>query len=293
MKTQIIITLCFVLFCHIFYSQTARKPSANYTKEKSEIRTQIKSLSEIKDSNDFDKLARVFNKGTFNEISHLLFAIDRSRSNKVYYINTPKYEFHLYFINDLPGLNYTQEDIKKNYKDDKRRFIFGTVSWQNHIKVYTYEFWEGDIITPEILTITQKVIWESFNDSILFKTNSTAREAVAQSIEIDYIAQDQLVKEHPYIALNPGTAKGMIRIFDSMDDIEDVDENTILVLKEVPISIPAVAGVITEKASTLLSHVNVLARGLKIPSIYIRDASIEMQQYEGKQVPDGFSIPFA
>ena len=284
MKTQLFFIFCLVIVCFTAYSQTAQKPSANFTQEKTNTKTKIASLSVISDSKDFDQLARIYNKGTINEIPHLLFVIDRSRNNKVYYINTPMYEFHLYFINDLLGQNYTQEDIKKNYKDDKRRFIFGTVSCQNHIKTYTYEFWDGDNITPELLNITQKAIIESFNDTILFKTNSTAHEEIAQSIGINYITQDQLVKEYPYIALNPGTAKGKICILDSVEDIEDMDDNTILVLKEVPIAIPAVAGVITEKASTLLSHVNVLARGLKIPSIYIKDASVEMQKYEGKWV---------
>ena len=274
----------FIVICFSSYPQTGRKPSANYTQEKTDTKTKAPSLSIIKDSKDFNKLARVYNNGTIHEIPHILFMIDRSQSNKMYYINTPMYEYHLYFINDLLGQAYTAEDIANNYKDNKRRFIFGTISYQNHIKVYTYEFWDGDKINPELLYIAQKTIIESFNDTILFKTNSTAHEEVAKSLGINYISQDQLVKGYPYIALNLGNAKGKIRIFDSIEDIQDIDENTILVLKEVPISIPAVAGVITEKASTLLSHVNVLARGLKIPSIYIKDACAEMQKYEGKFV---------
>ena len=69
MKTQTIFIFCFLFFCFLFFcfvshSQTAQKPSANYTQEKTDTKTTTKSLSVIKDSKDFNNLARVYNKGT-------------------------------------------------------------------------------------------------------------------------------------------------------------------------------------------------------------------------------------
>ncbi len=272
------------LLCLKSSAQTAQKPSASYTREKTEVKTEIASLSVIKKKGDFDQLARVYNKGTINEIPHLLFAIDRNNKNRIYYINTPKYEFHLNFINEQLVRNYTPFDIRSNYLDSTRRFVFGTIAFQNLIKKYTYEFWEGDRITPDILVCAQKAITGSFADPIIFKTNSTLHEYAAKALSIAYVTQEQLVKEYAYIALNAGNTKGRIRIADSLEGVKDIADYDILVLKEVPIAIPAVAGVITERASTLLSHVNILARGLKIPSIYLKDATAEMQAYDGKFV---------
>ena len=279
-----LILLSFTLSCFVCYSQMAQKPSGNYTQEKNAVKSSTASISFVKNATDFNQLARVYNKGTVNEIPHLLFMIDRKDSNKVYYINTPMYEFHLYFINALLGQNYTSDDIAANYKDEKRRFILGTISYQKLIKAYTYEYWEGDAITSELLKTTQKAINQSFNDTIILKTNSTQHEEVAIYSKIEYISQYRLIKEQPYIALNIGSAKGRVKILESTEDLSDVDENTILVLKEVPISIPPVAGIITDKASTLLSHVNILAKALKIPNAYIRDASTEIKKYEGKYI---------
>jgi len=281
---RICFTLLFSLLTVLVSAQIAQKPSANYTSEKTDVKTSKSYLSGIKQYSDFYQLARVYNKQTLHETPHLLFAIDRNRNNKIYYINTPLYEFHLYFINDILGREYTPDDIKGNYKNESRRYIFGTISYQSLIKQFTYEFWEGDVLTPTLLLCAQQAITDSFYAPICFKTNSALHDEEARKAAIDYITQEQIIKEYPYIPLNTGVTRGRIRIARDVDELSNVAETDILVLKEVPISIPAVAGVITEQASTLLSHVNVLARAMKIPSIYLRDAATVLAPYEGKFV---------
>lgn len=280
--------ITFILFLGLFSgwlnAQTAQKPSANYTAEKTNVKTTESHLSEIKQYKDFYQLARVYNKRTIHEIPHVLFAIDRNQNNKVYYINTPQYEFHLYFINDMLGRDYTPDDIKNNYKDESRRYIFGTLSYQPLIKQFTFEFWEGDILTPVLLSCAWKAIKSSFYAPVVFKTNSTSHEKTAKKVALNYVTQEQIIKKYPYIPLNTGTTKGRIRIAENVDQLRDIAETDILVLREVPISIPTVAGVITEQASTLLSHVNVLARAMKIPSIYLKDAATVLAPYDGKFV---------
>lgn len=281
---RIYFILAFCLFVGLTNGQTAQKPSANYTTEKTDIKTTKSYLSEISRYDDFYQLARVYNKQTMYEIPHILFAIDRNKNNRIYYINTPLYEFHLYFINDMLGRNYTPDDIKGNYKDESRRYIFGTLSYQPLVRQFTYEFWEGDVLTPALLSCAQQVIADSFYNRVVFKTNSTQHESIAKKAAVKHITQEQIIKECPYIPLNAGVAKGRIRIAEDVDKLKDISETDILVLREVPVSIPTVAGVITERASTLLSHVNVLARAMKIPSMYLGNATATLAPYNGKFV---------
>jgi len=49
----------------------------------------------------------------------------------------------------------------------------------------------------------------------------------------------------------------------------------------VPIQLPPVAGIITSKPSTPLSHINLLAKGWGIPNAYIKNARELFQQYDG------------
>ncbi|NDV60642.1 PEP/pyruvate-binding domain-containing protein [Bacteroides sp. 519] len=282
MRTYFLLIFSFSVV--LLNAQIARKPSANYTTEKTDVKTSTSYLSEIKEYKDFYQLARIYNKGTLHEIPHILFAIDRNKKDEVYYINTPLYEFHLHFLNEILNRNYTPEDLKSYYKDESRRFILGTISYQSLIKQFTYEFWEGDKLTSGILASAQQAITNSFSATIVLKTNATQHEDAARKASVKYVTQEQIIKEYPYIPLNTGTTKGRIRIADNIEELTNISENDILILKEVPISIPTVSGVITERASTLLSHVNVLARAMKIPSLYLKDASQKLKPYEGKYV---------
>ena len=43
-------------------------------------------------------------------------------------------------------------------------------------------------------------------------------------------------------------------------------------LKELPLTLPPVRGIIVAKPSSPLSHINILAKGWNIPNVYIKDA---------------------
>lgn len=74
-------------------AQIASKPSANYTTEKTDVKTSDSYFTEVKTYNDFFQLARIYNRGTQHGMPHILFTIDRNKDNRIYYI--PLYEFHM------------------------------------------------------------------------------------------------------------------------------------------------------------------------------------------------------
>jgi phosphoenolpyruvate synthase/pyruvate phosphate dikinase len=49
----------------------------------------------------------------------------------------------------------------------------------------------------------------------------------------------------------------------------------------VPVQLPPVAGIITTKPSTPLSHINLLAKGWGIPNVYIKNAQELLKEYNG------------
>src|SRR5262249_49717418 len=66
-----------------------------------------------------------------------------------------------------------------------------------------------------------------------------------------------------------------------LDEHVEIGFNEILVLDEVPVQLPPVAGVITTRPSTPLSHINLLAKGWGIPNAYIKNAVELFKQYDG------------
>lgn len=242
-------------------------------------------LAKVQSQAEFQQLARVYNAGTPLEIPHLLFVIDRQRGNRIYYLDTPRYGLHETFARErslLPGKD--KAALTAQYKDPNRRLLFGTLSWQRDLPGYTYEFWEGDRLTPDLLKVADEAVSKSFYAPVKFKSNSTLQEQAAKTTGLAFVTQEALLREQPFLPLNPGRAQGRLRIVASVDNTPDLARDDIVVLDEVPIWLPPVAGLITQRPSTLLSHVNLLAKGWGVPNAYVRDAATALRQYDGQWV---------
>jgi hypothetical protein len=271
-------------------AQTARKPSSYEYRPGSEIApaqptTGPDYLSRIDSRAQFMQLARVYNAGTALEMPHLIFVIDRKNAARIYYINTPRFDLHEQFVR-RQGLvrSLDKATLNAQYRDPERRFLFGTLSWQRDLPGYTYEFWEGDKLTAPLLRQTDEVLHASFRDPIRFKTNSTQHEQLAGSMKLAYVSQEALIREQRFLPLNTGRAEGRIRIVRSEAQLRTLTPRDIPVLDEVPIALAPVAGLVTQRPSTLLSHVNLLAKGWGIPNVYVRDAQNALRHYDGRWV---------
>jgi rifampicin phosphotransferase len=241
-----------------------------------------RSLPALHSRADFDRLARVYTDQPY-ALPHVLFVIDRKDSNKIYYVNSQRYRFHKDFVNGTYlSLERGEEFWKNNYINPNRRFILGTLAWQSPVKRFTFEFWEGDQIPAEQIKLTADVLKESFYAPVAFKPNSTKQEQDSAGIQgLDRVLQSDIAREQEYEALNVAKGLGRIHIIENLDEHVEIGFNEILVLKEVPLSLPPVAGVIVSKPSTPLSHINLLVKGWKVPNAYIKNADELLKDYNG------------
>ncbi len=265
------------------FAQYTRKPSP--TNEPAgamdqKPRSSERYLGKINSRSEFDLMARVYHQKTPYALPHVMFVIDRSRNNKIYYVNSQKYRFHKDFLIGnylvLKGADLF-EDI---YIKENRRFIVGTVAWQSTVKKYTFEFWEGDLIPGKQIATVNEVINSSFYETVSFKPNSTGQDKFAIDLGIPRITSDEISKNQEYLALNTATGVGRLHIIDKLDDSVEIGYNEILVLNEVPIDLPPVRGIIVTKPSTPLSHINLLAKGWGIPNAYIKDADKLLKEFD-------------
>ncbi|HJQ31137.1 MAG TPA: PEP/pyruvate-binding domain-containing protein [Pyrinomonadaceae bacterium] len=254
------------------------------------------SMSALRSRAEFDSLARVYNDQPY-ALPHIIFVIDRKDGNRVYYVNSRRFIFHKDFVNGTYlSLERGVEFFKNNYLNPNRRFILGTLAWQAPVKRYTFEFWEGDLIPAELIKLTSDLLNKSFFDKVAFKPNSLRQEQAAATINgFDVVTQGDIAREQEYQPLNLAKGLGRIHIIDKLDDHVEIGFNEILVLNEVPISLPPVAGVIVSKPSTPLSHINLLVKGWGVPNAYIRNANEILKQYDGwwvsfETAPDKYTI---
>ncbi len=263
-------------------SQMARKPSP--TREPAGFvatsKTDKNSLPKIATQGDFDSLARVYHQGTPYALPHVMFAIDRRNGNKIYFINSNRYRVHKDFLLAMYMIPRGTDVFGPVYQDQNRRFIVGTIAWQKTVEKFTWELWEGDLATPEMIRQANDVINKGFFAKVFFKPNSIRQEDETANLAIDRVTQDDINRNEAYLALNTGTAVGRIHIIDKLDDTVEVGDNEILILKELPLNLPQVRGVIVAQPSSPLSHINILAKGWNIPNIYIKDADKLFREFD-------------
>jgi|CXWL01.1.fsa_nt_gi hypothetical protein len=238
------------------------------------------SLGKIASQADFDSIRRVYHADTPYAMPHAMFVIDRRAGNKIYFVNSQKYRFHKDFLLATYLVPRGADVFKPIYVDQDRRFMVGTIAWQKTVEKFTWELWEGDLATGAMIKTANDTINKAFFQPVAYKPNSIRQEDASSGLGIDRILQDELNRNQAYLALNTGKAVGRLHIIDKLDDTVEIGDNEILVLKELPLTLPPVRGIILAKPSSPLSHINILAKGWNIPNVYIKDADRLFREYD-------------
>ncbi|HEX8354321.1 MAG TPA: PEP/pyruvate-binding domain-containing protein [Pyrinomonadaceae bacterium] len=280
----------------VFASAGAALGQTRKRMAKPEASTPQRSLPALRSRADFDRLARVYTDQPY-ALPHVIFVIDRKDGNKIYYVNSQRFRFHKDFVNGTYlSLERGQEFFRNNYLNENRRFILGTLAWQAPVKRYTFEYWEGDLATAELIGLTADVIKKTFFEPVAYKPNSMRQEQEAARVAgLDRVTQSDIARGQEYQALNVAKGIGRIHVIDKLDEHVEIGFNEILVLNAVPLSLPPVAGVIISQPSTPLSHINLLVKGWGVPNAYIKNAHELLKQYDGWWVsfetqPDKYTI---
>ena len=250
------------------------------------LQSETRFLPAIPSREQFDSIAVTYDANTPYALPHALFVIDRKDQNKIYYVNTKRYPFHKDFVNGTYlSLERGRELFENNYLKPNRRFIMGTVAYQTPVRRWTFEFWEGDLIPADQIKLAYNIINKTFFAPVAFKPNSLRQDEASAAIAgLPRVLQSEISKEQEYQALNVAKGLGRIHIIPKLDDHVEIGFNEILVLNEVPVQLPPVAGIITTQPSTPLSHINLLAKGQGIPNAYIRNAQELLKDYDGRWV---------
>jgi hypothetical protein len=278
----LVLVICGSIFVQGSYAQGATKPSQRNVEKKvaaGSLGTPKNSLPAISKREEFDLIARAYHQGTPFALPHVMFVIDRRAKNKIYYVNSQKFRFHKDFLLATYLVPRGADVFKPIYIDQDRRFLVGTIAWQSTVDKFTWELWEGDMASAELIKTANGVINASFFEKVHYKPNSTRQDDATASLGIERVLQDEINRNQSFLALNPGTAVGRIHIIDKLDDTVEIGDNEIIVLKELPITLPPVRGIIVAKPSSPLSHINVLAKGWNIPNVYIKDADKLFREY--------------
>ena len=235
-----------------------------------------------------DSLPRIHSRAEFDSISriadypytlpHVLFVIDRLHQDRIYYVNSKRFESHRVFANaTYLSLETGQKFFQDNYLRSDRRFYMGTVSYQTPIRKWTIEFWEGDLISKEGLKETARIVQRTFFAPVAFKPNSLHQEEIGTQLAgVPMVLSRDIVAPSDYMPVSLGAAVGRLRVLDKFDDKTVIQPDEIVVLPNAPVDLPPVAGTITSEPASPLSHISLRSKSLGIPDAYIKGAQVHL-----------------
>jgi len=270
LRSFVFVIAIFAMLVGNNFAQMSGKPSPSREPEGSRPDTpdsKKNSLAKISSQEDFDSIARTYHANTPYSLPHAMFVIDRRAKNKVYFVNSQRFKFHKDFLLATYLVPRGADVFKPIYIDKDRRFIVGTIAWQRTVEKFTWELWEGDLANSALIKTANDAINAAFFAPVAYKPNSNNQEDQSASLEIPRVLQSDINKNQEYLALNPGKAVGRIHIIDKLDDTVEIGDNEIIILKELPISLPPVRGIIVAKPSSPLSPINILAKGWNDPNV--------------------------
>jgi len=218
-------SLVLLLFVSIVSAKQTQKAAPKY-------------LSAIKTQQQFDTLKRIYYRGRLAAIPHMMFVIDREK-NKVYYVNSKQYTFHTDFIySNYLSLERGSKFYENNYLKNDRRFILGTVAFQPSVNKYTFEFWEGDLISANLIELTDHLLQDSFFQPLSYKPNSLRQEQESASLtSLPKVFESDIEGERSYEAINQGEAIGILRLIEQDPPERHFEHDDIVMFKQVPVSL--------------------------------------------------------
>ena len=251
---------------------------------------------EIKTKEQFNSLSSPsFLSASFNMPS-LMFVIDRSNDD-IYYIDSQKYFIHLDFINSqYLSLTKGKTFIENQLDNGRRRFIMGFVVKKGD-KDYILEFWEDDVMSPDIFEKTFKKVEKTFFSKIIF--NPLSQEQML--IMVDDLSDIPVVKNpvyqsvEKYQMINRGKSFGKLIISGEIKEGLTTEFGNIAVIKYSPQSLAGATGFVSGEIKSNLSHACILAQTVNIPAFYMPGAGKKLAAFKDKYVEfevkrDTFSI---
>ncbi len=226
-------------------------------------------------------------------------AVDWNAAPKIHLYDTKVYQGHSEFVARGLGRKIRFANFKKLSKESKIReympfFLYdltakpyknklGNFNWAIRLENYNYDDKPAHL-AEEILKLNKMVsgLDKSFSGKglIILTEGDNNPLGVAKLGKIltksseSYTTLNQLIKHvggKKMDVLNAGTAYGLLKLVKNEKELDLLLPTDIALLNYVPVHIPPVAGILSLKPQTPLSHVNLLAKNRGTFNAYVTD----------------------
>ncbi len=201
------------------------------------------------------------------------------KSDSLYFLGSKQYKNHYEFCHNVLGyMDGAGNFLKKNYSNGpERKYLLSNINYFHASNSYVLDISPVDLMSAgQIVKIYQMVVKSTFiGKNILFLVNSPRLQKMKEQLngQIPVIEPSEIYQGLTYQAVSKYTNSGKLRMVEDIETLtEPVHPDEIIILKNIPNYLPAVAGVIVTEFQTPLSHISILGLNRKIPICAYSDA---------------------
>ncbi len=215
------------------------------------------------------------------------------KSAKMYYINNAfaiyHHDFTEKYFNNNQGLNVFNEN---NYSDNpNREYFLGNINYYPETKQYIFELSASDEMGIENIEKFYNLIVSSVETtrkiSLMLNSNRLLDMKAELEKKMPVTDPSVLYKNLKYQAIANFEAEGRLIFVEDITKLTTPLKRTdIVVLKNTPLQIPILSGLIVNEFQTPLSHVSILGQNRKIPIFAYRNSfdNSELRKLEGQLI---------
>lgn len=206
----------------------------------------------------------------YGQVSSVKVVYD-NKTEKLHFISSKNYEFHyeycmdkLHFSGDLGDFNDVSYSGLKS-----RRFLLANINYYKALDKFTFELGPSDRMNIKQLEMFYKKVAETvfFKDRFYLMLNTSHVNSIANSnSSMPTISPDVIYDGQVYQPISKQKSYGRVRVIENWEEeYLEILPTDIIIVKEIPLVFPMVAGVIVTEFQTPLSHVTLLGQNRKIP----------------------------
>lgn len=229
------------------------------------------SLKKLDSRLDFDRLSGPPLAEKYGNVSSIKLVYELNSKN-IYYINSQNFRYHhdfcIYRLGHEVDLDYFNKINYSNHPD--RKYLLGNLNYYESLGIYALELSPVDVMTPENMGLLWKVVSESafIGNRLRLLLNTARLQQLSPSLKksMPVLNPAEIYRSLKYQAISRQSGCGVLRfVNDLQSEKASIKPSDIIVIRETPLVLPEVAGVIVNAFQTPLSHLNILGQNRKIP----------------------------
>lgn len=230
-----------------------------------------KFLNKLENKTNYENLSGLPLVEKYGEVLALKLVYDL-KTKKIYYINSKNFKYHYEFCNYKLENNTELKSFNKiNYSNTlKRRYLLANINYYKSLEIYSLEISPIDLMSKNnIISLWSTVVKSTYiGNDLKLMLNSTRLQKLNSSIKNDLptLNPSYIYKNLNYQAISKYKSCGTLHFINNLKYEKDkIKPTDIIVLKETPLVLPKVKGIIINQFQTPLSHLSILGRNRKIP----------------------------